>query len=221
MSRNRILAGVCNLLLALAQTSCVVESINPLSDPDDAKMDERLFGQWKVINKEKDRDTEFWFVGRPRVSEIKDAPAGLMVNYGLVISPQNEVSSNGMPSYFFVTKLGKNHYVNIATLEEPKEPKGPIVWKKSEVKGYLLMKYTVTESKLTMWMMDRELTAKAVDAGKLKGIVRRNKDKDGKETTVESVTLKDSTADLAKFIDAANPSLFAEKEPIVLERVKW
>ena len=215
MCRIRLVAWFCASLLALLQVSCNVSSESPLSDPDAAKLDERLFGQWRAVKEEKDQDTEFWFIGRPR-GELKNAPTGLMVARDISISQANEISADEFPSYFFVTKIGNNHYLNIVRNGPKREP---CEWKKDDARIYFFMKYTVTENKLTAWMIDPELTAKAVTAGKIKGQVKMRIDKNGKADGIEQVTLKDTTANTAKFIDQANPPIFTKK-PLVLERVK-
>src|SRR5947209_15228341 len=99
MFRSRILARVCLLALALVQSSCAL-SENPLSDPDKAKVDERLFGQWKFIDKDKGGGTTHVFFGKPGKSEFVGVPAGLTVAHEVTFSADSEVTSRGNPNMF-------------------------------------------------------------------------------------------------------------------------
>jgi hypothetical protein len=218
MSRIRIMTGFGVLLLALSQVSCAsVVSQSPLSDPDDAKVDERLFGQWKTDKEAKIFGGSYWFIGRPYATDLKNAPAGLMVARGISISRQNELSSDDGPLYFFVSKIGENQYANLVR-NDPKKKLAE--WDKDDSRIYDIWKYTATEKKLTIWWVDPDLAAKAVAAGKIKGEVKKRPDKNGKETDkVDKVTLMDTIAKTAKFIDGANPTIFTN-EPLVLDRVK-
>jgi hypothetical protein len=218
MFRSRWLGGFCLFAVSLSQTSCVVDSLNPLSDPAAAEVDSRLFGQWR--HKE-GNETIDYIIGRPPENSIKDCPPGLMVVYSFRRSAKGEVSGGGEPMYFFVSKIGKDDYLNLFGLPDGKRIEK---WNREDLKSFFPVKYSVVQDRLTYWLMDLNATATVIESGKLKGNVTRKKiTKDGAQVDgpIDGVHLTDASASLAKFLDGAGgQTLFADKEKTVMERVK-
>lgn len=218
MSRSRWLGAFCLFALSLSQTSCVVDSVEPFSDPATAEVDGRLFGQWR--HKE-GTETLDYIIGRVPENSIKDSPSGLMVVYSFRRSAKNEVSGGGEPMYFFVSKIGKDEYVNLVAVADGKRFEK---WNRDELKSFIPVKYSVAQDRLTYWLMDLNATATVIESGKLKGKVTRQKTtKDGAQVDgpIDGVHLTDSTANLAKFLDGAGGrTLFVDKGKTVMERVK-
>jgi hypothetical protein len=219
MFHSRWFGGFCLFALSLSQTSCVVDSVEPLSDPATTEVDRRLFGQWKVkelgfvfplVPKS---DTLDYIIGRPPEGSIKDCPPGLMVLHGFRRSAKDEVSG-GKAGYFFVTKIGKDDYMNLINL---KDDKNLVKWNREDLKSFTVVKYSVAQDRLTILLMDRSATATVIDSGKLKGKVTRPQ-ADG---PVDNVHLTDSSANLAKFLAAdGSRTLFLDKGKMVMDRVK-
>lgn len=208
MSRTRTLGVVVVLILAMTQTSCMVESEHPLIEPEKAKLDERLFGQWKTVV---DDRTMHHFIGKP--VEIANCPAGLIVRHGATFSAQHEIAWDAQPLYGFAAKIGKDDYFHLIGFQDDGDIWKLTDWKQADIKSYLLIKYAVADGRLTYWPMNLETTAKAVDCGKLKGVVTRGK---------KRVMLKESTENLRRFLEnGGNTTLFNDKEKTVLTRVKW
>jgi hypothetical protein len=204
-------------IVALMQTSCVVESDQPLIDIGKATLDERILGQWKSV--EGDR-TVLHFVGRP--AGIADCPDALMVLHSVTVGSKQELSWDGLPVYGFTAKVGKDDYFHMIALAGDGDAQRPTDWKKVDIHSYLILKYAITDGRLTYWLMNLDAAAKAIDDGKLKGVVTRSKNKDGGESKgVQGVTFKDSSANLRRFLEnGGNTTLFNDKEKIVLTRVK-
>ncbi len=220
MFRSRWLGGFCLFAAGgWAQTSCVVDSVEPLSDPANAEVDGRLFGQWKL--KEGKNETTDYIIGRPPAGSIKNCPPGVMVAYAFRRSAKDEVSADSAPMYFFVTKIGKDDYLNLVNAKDDKRLD---TWNRDELKSFIPVKYSVAQDRLTILLMDLNATATVIESGKLKGKVFRQKTvKDGAQVDgrVEQVHLTDSSANLVKFLDGAGSrTLFPEKEKMVMDRVK-
>ncbi|MBI3409023.1 MAG: hypothetical protein HY040_11805 [Planctomycetes bacterium] len=206
--RARLFVG----LLFLSTTSCVVESSHPLSDPAEAKPDARLAGQWR--DPEKARSD--MYVGRPKLA-AEGLPAGVMIAHTITTFVDNEVDHTAQA--FFVTKIGNEHYLN---LFDPKHCLEGSKWDGEKPSPFLLVKYVVADDRLTVWTMDLDATAKAVEDGKLKGTVQRKKaDKAGKKTTVSGVRLTVTSENLAAFLNkGGGKSLFTENSKVTYIRVK-
>ena len=101
MFRSRWFSGFCLFALALSQSSCIVDSVEPLSDPATAEVDSRLFGQWR--HKE-GTETLDYIIGRVPENSIKGCPPGVMVAYAFRRSAKDEVL-RGLIHVFFVWQI--------------------------------------------------------------------------------------------------------------------
>jgi hypothetical protein len=218
MFRSRRFGGFFLFLLTTAQTACSgVSSEQPLSDPKSSEVDKRLFGQWKATD---NRDEMNFIFGRPPENSIEDCPPGLILAYSFNRNANDEIHADARPAYLFVTKIGDETYINGVNGNDGKELQK---WKADDLTRYSLMKYSVEAERLTIWLMNRDAAAKYVENGKLKGEVkRRQTKKDGPlDGEVDHVLLKDTTANLVKFLaGGGNRTLFSDKGKLVLNRVK-
>ena len=78
--------------------------------------------------------------------------------------------------------------------------------------SYFILKYRVERNVLLAWPMNNEEKKKAIETGKIKGKIH-----DDNGGTVARFT--DTTQNLAKFVAAADSSLFSDK-PLRFERVR-
>jgi hypothetical protein len=86
-------------------------------------------------------------------------------------------------------------------------------WTDETFNKYLILRYQITGDVLTIQLIDQEAKKRAVEAGKIKGVME--KDKDGNTR----VHFTDRTENLAKFAAAAGDDLFS-KDVLRLERLK-
>lgn len=106
---------LCNLaivLFTLGVTGCVLKE--PLSDPVQAKPDERLFGAWKVEDmkiegvRKKQEEYCILTIGK---AELRGAPPGILK--AIEISNNAEQKIEVKDLYFFTTSIGARTYANI------------------------------------------------------------------------------------------------------------
>jgi hypothetical protein len=86
-------------------------------------------------------------------------------------------------------------------------------WTVETVNTYLLYRYQVTADVLTLQGIDGEAKKRAIEAGKIKGVI----EKDPQGNT--KVYFADTTENLVKFVVEAGDDLFT-KDVVRLERVK-
>jgi hypothetical protein len=186
-------------------TACT-DSKTPLSDPHKSKADERLTGVWRFRGD--GGEMNYYHFGRVgeklpaavmRVASIQHMPDGKMEQSDLLIFP----STIGGKTYLNASDGTDNQ---LKLLEE----KG---WTPATVNAYLILRYQVAGDKLTIQWIDGEAKKRAVEGGKIKGVIE--KDRDGNTR----VQFTDTTENLAKFVAEAGDDLFA-KDMLRLERVK-
>lgn len=174
--------GICLFL-----TSCVTDSINPLSSPDTAQADPRLVGEWRGGTDSDPNTCRF---------SITKAP-WMHVD---IIHPNEKLEPNEQPdSYdFFPTIIGRETFLNLVMVG--KDDSG------HPAKTYLFLRYKFSSNNvLQMWMMSDDLSAAAIRAGKLKGLVKQNGTTLGQPSRPDvDVTLRDSSAHIVKFFQGAD-----------------
>jgi len=182
---------LCSLVLGsalcLLLTSCVTESVNPLSSPDTAKADPRLVGDWRGGT---DSD--------PNICRFSITKAPWM--HVDIIHPNEKREPNELPdSYdFFPSVIGKETFLNVVVIGKDDDDR--------PTKGYLFVRYKFSGNNvLTMWLMSQEVPAAAIHAGKLKGLVKQNglTLADPSRPDID-VTLEDTGANIVKFIQNSN-----------------
>ena len=169
-----------------AEADYGVESNRPLSDPRQARIDERPVGTWRAIIQDK---TYFLHVGTGNIVGQSNWMELVLVNSG------------EKPSFYlhhrigFPSTVGDKSFFNAAntSLQIPQLRGSKTEELISSVERYDIFKYTVTEDYLDVWAADQEFVREAIQAGKIKG---------------SGATIDDTTENLIRFIESSDPQLF-------------
>ncbi len=188
-------------LFAILAGGCIPVSKSPLSDPSAARVDHELLGKWRNSNPDQSA-MEF------RKSDLKDAPAGLMM---VVSSKPFFENGNPDPMHFFVTKVGKFQLANVLFT---KPENGPLTrWDPSQIDGYLICRYSITEKGLSYGILSDEKIGTLIRTKGLIGSVEERAN--GRQTWI-----RDTTPDLVALLSHADADeLFLPNVP-ELSRVK-
>jgi len=199
MIRSSILPALLFLL-----AGCTLDSASPLGDPDKAKVDERVLGKWRIMNKEA-------LVHSLRAEKLSAAgyPAGTLK---LTLGHGGPESENHLLA--FCTELKGRTYVHLCgTMVAVSEPLP--AWDK--VRGTLsILKYAVAGEMLTLYQLNASPLDMAVAKGELKGELRNP---GGKFNIGPEYRVTDTTANLAQFVADADEKLFSGPKG-VFTRVK-
>ena len=208
------------LCFAMATLSGCVWSTNPLSDPEESTVDEDLCGVWAHTTD--GRIDGYTIVGRPDAGKL---PPGAMVMHIFDVGERKKIATQPAPFVFFISKLGNHEYWNLIAHPEPIDHRSrPSLgkfdfdkWLQHAEHGFLFCRVERNKDALSVFHPDPEVTAKAVENGKLKGKVDRN----SKKIPELSVHLSDSTANLQKFFatDAAK-DLFQKMSDHTYKRLR-
>jgi len=165
-----------------------VESNRPLSDPHQAKIDERTVGTWRAT--------------------IQDRTYYLHVGTGNIVGQSNWmelvlVNQAEKPSFYlyhkigFPSTLGDQSFFNVASLSiRISQLRGSKTEElMSAVGRYDIYKYAVGEDYLDVWPTDQKFVRESIEAGKIKG---------------NGATIDDTTENLIRFIESSSPKLFGE-----------
>ena len=200
---------VCPLLLvaafSLLLTSCF-DTKNPLSDPQKSKPDDRLSGLWRFRGDS--GEVNYYHIGPVggklaasilRVVSVQHMPDRTMQSGELLVFP---------------TTIGDKTYLNVADTTPSQltllEEKG---WTDEAIKEYVLLRYQITGDTLSIQWMDSDAKKRAIEAGKIKGVIEKDQDRNTR------VHFTDTTENLAKFVAEAGDTLFS-KDVLRLERMK-
>jgi hypothetical protein len=185
------------------------DSKNPLSDPQKSKPDSRLAGVWRVRDTE--GDVTYYHIGA-----VGDKlPRSLMRAIGVTHKKNGRIEPAG-EFLIFPTPLGRNTYLNLAGGDQQHikllEEKG---WNPEAAGGFFLLKYAVEGDALTVWPMDADAKRRAIEIGKIKGLIE-------KQQYVDTIRFTDTTENVARFVAGAGDGLFSKdaKKVLRLERVK-
>jgi hypothetical protein len=185
------------LALCLLLTGCD-DSTTPLSDPQTSKADERLVGVWQQNNGD-----VFYHIGHTD----KTFPKGMM---RVVMVTHHEAGVDPPDEYLaYSTVLGNKAYLNVVIDEEQVKVLNAKGWKTDVVKSYTFMKYQLDGDTLTVWTIDETAKQKAIESGKIKGVIEDYK----------PAMFTDTAENIARYIADAGDSLWITKEPGRLERV--
>ena len=202
--KARLAGSLFSIAVAVLLLVGCDDSKNPLSNPQTSKPDARLAGLWR--QQDTSGNTNFYHIGRAGES----LPEGVMRVISAAHSGDGELHEPGQLLIFPTTLAGAT-YLNVTDGNKQQvkliEEQG---WK--GVDSYILLKYKVDGDTLLVWPTDGDAKKKAIESGKVKGLVE-------KQDSGTKVVFTDTTENLARFFAGAADSLFA-KEPIRLERVK-
>lgn len=191
------LSGVCVLL-----ASCI-DSKDPLCKPEEAKQDTALAGVWRT-------DLEDGSVDYYHLAPAGDKlPSGVMRVVTVAYNKKGSLSRPG-EMLAFSTEIGKNHYLNIAFIEDKNlDQFDSAGWKPELVNGYLIVKYQVQDDTLIVWAMDPKMKRQAIADEKLKGTIDKN-----------AVFFTDTPKNLAAFLADPQNDDFFTKTPTEYKRMK-
>ncbi len=178
---------------------CVLKE--PLSDPDKAKSDERLFGAWKVDDPDK-KLRDYWIVviGKP---DLQGAPAGILKFVSLGSGDNDKLKIDS--ACFFITSLGTENYANILN-HDFMEKNSPETWEKARTKNWFLLKYSLENDRLNVWLANNEALEEAIIQKELKGTIEEK----GAFKT-KSITITDSK-DFVRFLtNGGDKKIFTNK----------
>ena len=172
-----------------AEADYGVESKRPLSDPRQAKIDERPVGTWRTI--------------------IKGKQYYLHAGTGNIVGKSNWmelvlVHPGEKPSFYlhhkigFASTIGDQSFFNVANLSVLiSQLRGSKTEElTSSIDRYDILKYDVTEDHLDVWAADQKFVRAAIKAGTIKGT---------------DATIDDTTENLIRFIESSAPKLFTNK----------
>jgi hypothetical protein len=200
-------------LLVLLAGCTTIYSDNPLSDPETAKPDEKLMGEWmpKPVPKEnylrlnvKKMDAPGYPSGTMKLILTPFAPGGTPVKGGAIRA-----------GVIVATEAEGKTFVNLCgrAIEEPAELPA---WEKLRAQGFSILKYSVAQDTLKLWYVGDESPLKtAVKNGKLKGKFQPA----GPGGFGPTVHVTDTGAKLSRLLSNEEAHIFSGR-PEVLARVK-
>ncbi len=151
---NRMASSILIILSCVILSSCVPESIHPLSDPKTAELDNRLIGVWRFTGDES--DTYFYLhFGREKYNTMKV----------IYIVHEEDSDVDFLTFTMSPTIIDGEHYMNLRIIDSSEdylEGKG----------GYIFAKYEITRPKtMSLWVIDAEKTEDAIKKGDLQGTI--------------------------------------------------
>ena len=187
----------------LLQSACVsMVSVHPLSDPDQAQVDPRMQGTWRLVTEKED----------PVFLHIGILNAKKMV--AVIVEHKPDARLETMRFAFFPTQTQTRRYVNVRMEDIADDMMPP-------TQGYIFIKYQITgQTQLAFYSMTRPPVVVAIRDGALKGRLTygRHAPTGGAKATssatkkrLTAVTISDSSANILQFVDGGDHSiLFSE-----------
>ena len=171
MIAHRFANTAAFVVLVLSLPACV-PCEHPLVDPAKCKFDERFVGVWKQV----DRDKVNLFLHRQTAATSTDRPDGLMVIQAVTFHPDSELERGENPHVLLLGESCRapNNYMQSPNLSNDADIK-LTKWDTAKIKGYHLWRFEATHDRLTIYMMDKDGAAKAIEDGKLKGTIKKTK----------------------------------------------
>jgi hypothetical protein len=184
-----------SLLAACLFTCGCVDSKNPLSSPDGAKVDDQLVGTWR-------------FTSAKETSLLQVTRAGDKFPKGMLrlvsVDESGKKTSPSEQFLAFCTTLNHKTYLNLIEDEETIAALDKKGWKSTAVDGYCIMKYEVAGDELKLWMMDDGAKEKAIKSGKVKGKIT----KATRFSSLAASCFTDSSDKVAECVEESSESLF-------------
>jgi len=190
------------LLATLLLVAGCEDSKNPLSDPQSAKLETKLLGVWLLH--EDDGSVTYYHVGQAG----DQFPAG-MLRVVTVHSHQNQIDPPE-ECLAFPTSLGGNTFLNVVLQGDQKQVDAMQAqgWNAKAVDAYTFFKYQLEGDRLTVWPIDGDAKRKAIESGKVKGVIEPDK----------SPRFTDTTENVARFVADNAQGLFKAQDPGRFER---
>ena len=194
MSHRRLtlsLIALAGLLLPgfamRAEADYGLESVRPLSDPHQAKIDDRPVGTWRTVIQEK---TYFLHAGTGNIVGQSNWMELVLVHPG------------DKPMFYlhhkigFATSIGEENFFIVANMSIlMSQLRGSSTEDLvASVSKYDVFKYQVSEDHLDVWAPDQKFVRAAIEAGKIKG---------------NGQTIDDTPENIIGFIQSSGEKLFA------------
>lgn len=179
----RLIAKGIALVLVLLTTGCIVESDNTLADPDPKQDDKRLAGTWVIAER----------TGAVMFSAVPDEKSTGRYHVVYVeVKPGLDKPVQHTRYTVWRSVIAGKAFLNIVPVDAPAKT--------------MIAAYDIDgQGRLMLRLMSTKFVATAVDAGKLKGTVKRGQ-------YGEDVRITASRAELAAFVAAADRNaLFSAK----------
>jgi hypothetical protein len=191
---DRITPGsrFCCVLFGLSflLTGCDVSEA-PMSDPKDAKINEKLFGTW-----EEEAELPRSFLAFSKVSADGYPP-------GVMLMKHTSIYLGGFSWLFFCSEIKGKTYANVCCIQISDAKKLP-PWEKARTGPFKIYKFAIEDDTLVTWEVDLEVLKNAVKTKRMKGTIREAKPGD----LAPTITLQETTPRVAEFILAEDANLF-------------
>jgi hypothetical protein len=194
MSKRRLTLALITLASLLttgfaprAEAGYGLESVRPISDPHQAKIDDRPVGTWRTLIQEKIYFLHVGtgnFVGQSNWMEL------------VLVHPGDKPAFYLHHKMGFATKIGEENYFIVANMSIlMSQLRGSSTKDLTEsVSNYDIFKYKVSEDHLDVWAADQKFVRAAIEEGKIKGTDQ---------------TIDDTPENVISFIKASGEKLFA------------
>lgn len=203
----------CGVLLSLG--ACV-ESDHPIADVSTSQQDPRLYGLWRQTNT--DGETNYIMIGAEESEPLEAGRSavepGLMCYWAITQNAQTHAVPEPEGARFYCTPVGDQDFANWVTPVDEQNKGRPTT--------YFFVKYHVAGDRLSVWVQDLEITAAAIEAGKLKGVVQRKpKTAAIGADTIESVKITDTSENIKAFLAGGGAvSCFPDKNKIEYQKIR-
>ena len=189
------------LSLAVISLACgCVDSTNPLSSADSAKVDEGILGTWRQSTNDGETIYHVGLAG-------DKYPSG-MLRIVAVTRHNNTLQAPEHYVGYTDRRLNGKSYLNIVLDEARIKDFDQNGWDADKVDGYYFVKYKLDGDKGTVWSVNDDTRKEAIKAGKIKGVIAEQGDNH----------FTDTGDKVEKFLSAAGDSLW-NSEPGHMERV--
>ena len=178
------LKAVAGLFLILLTSACFVETEATLADPDAKALDTRLVGTWYAA--EKAEVTLFSIAADEKELGV----------YAVVFASIRPGAENAVEfAHYRVwrTVVNGRAYLNARRIGAGKD-----------MPTQTVVAYDLTDTTLVLRFIDAKAAIAAIEAGKLKGRVKKG-------SYVDEVTITSPRAELAAFVGAEGDKLFSQK----------
>jgi hypothetical protein len=188
------------LTLAVLSLACgCVDSKNPLSSADTAKLDERIVGTWRETTNDGETIYHVGLAG-------DKYPSGML----RIVAVESHNGTLHAPQHYlaYSTTLNGKSYLNVLLDEAKIKDFDQNGWDAEKVEGYYFVKYKLDGDKSTVWSIDTAVRKDAIKTGKIKGVIGEQGESH----------FTDTTENVVKFLTAAGDGLW-NSEPGHMERI--
>jgi hypothetical protein len=189
------------LTLAVVSLACgCIDSKNPLSTAESAKVDEGLLGTWRHTTPGVET---YYHIG---LAGDKYPPGMLRI---VAVVRDGKKLEAPIEYVAYTTKLNGKTYLNVVLDPAQIRVFDQSGWKADKIDGYFFVKYQLDGDKATIWSINTKAKEEAINGGKIHGLVKTEND---------DIRFTDTSNNVAKFIAASGDRLW-NAEPTHMERI--